>query len=250
MTYQCPKGHISTDSDYCSECGAKIQDISSQSTSGKASQAANSTNENICPDCGTPRVSGSRFCEVCRYDFKEGKTITAEKIVEEANVSNKVNNPNPNEKESSIIDNTEAKAQTNVDDVNKNISSKEFVLAERLNIIVKVDQNRLAQNDVNTSIKPDSVDRIFPLDLDENLVGRRSANKGIYPEIEINDPGVSHRHLKFIKQADGKFAALELGSANGTEYNGKELMPGVNTLIQAGDEFNIGLWTTLKVVTR
>jgi pSer/pThr/pTyr-binding forkhead associated (FHA) protein len=130
------------------------------------------------------------------------------------------------------------------------VSKDEIVLAQKLNIIITVDKNRLAQNQVESSIKPDSVDRVFPLDLDENLVGRRSAGKGIYPEIEINDPGVSHRHLKFIKQNDGAFAVLELGSANGTEHNGVELQPGVSTVIKAGDEFAIGLWTTLKVVAR
>jgi pSer/pThr/pTyr-binding forkhead associated (FHA) protein len=95
-----------------------------------------------------------------------------------------------------------------------------------------------------------AAERIFPLDLDENLVGRRSDTKGVYPEVEVNDPGVSHRHLKFIKQSDGTFAALELGSANGTELNGANLDAGVSTPVKAGDELIIGIWTRLQLRAR
>jgi pSer/pThr/pTyr-binding forkhead associated (FHA) protein len=91
---------------------------------------------------------------------------------------------------------------------------------------------------------------MFPLDLAENLVGRRSDTKGIYPEVEVADPGVSHRHIKFIRQDDGGFVALDLGSANGTQFNGAPLTPGVAVRVKAGDELLMGLWTRLQLRSR
>lgn len=241
MSYECPKGHISLDPDYCSECGAKIgKSPASNGVSGNSAESPKS--QQICPDCGTERVGDDRFCEVCRHDFVGGSTGTAEKVVaaQQPEVA-----PQPAEVEKKPEDKPSL-SNSGLNTVTKN----DIVIAEKLNIVISVDKDRLAQNLVESSIKPDSMDRIFPLDLDENLVGRRSKDKGIYPEIEVNDPGVSHRQLKFIKQGDGAFSVLELGSANGTEYNGVPLEAGINTLIKAGDEFDIGLWTTLKVVAR
>jgi pSer/pThr/pTyr-binding forkhead associated (FHA) protein len=93
-------------------------------------------------------------------------------------------------------------------------------------------------------------DLIFPLDLDENLVGRRSDAKKIYPEIDIRDPGISHRQLKLVRQPDGSFVALELGSANGTTLNGTKMKAGLPTPIAAGDELVVGLWTRLRIQGR
>jgi hypothetical protein len=244
MTYQCPKGHQSTDSDYCSECGTLI----GQSNISKIEQVQDSNlgksagSTELCPDCGTSRALDARFCEVCRHDFEENKTGVAEAIMASQlqvkpsdsyeNVSPQVNND---------AEMTDAEALK---------TAEEYAVAEKLNVVISVDKAKAASSGVDSPMKPDSVDRVFPLDLNENLVGRRSVSKGIYPEIMINDPGVSHRHFMFIKQPDSSFAALELGSSNGTELNGVTLEPGVNTPVKAGDEFNIGIWTKLKLVSR
>lgn len=251
MGYQCPKGHLSSDPDYCSECGAKI----GQSPSPEVSTSGRDAAEEICPDCGTPRAGNGRFCEVCRYDFTDGKTVTAEKVVSSGETqaapqedkSKDSKTPEPDMEETEPKEKDASLASIPLSNV---ISKEEIIIGDKLNIIIYTDTERLAQNQAETNYKPDSVERIFPLDLDENLVGRRSEQKGIYPEIEINDPGVSHRHLKFIKQPDGSFAVLELGSANGTEYNGAQLAAGVVTPVKPGDIFSIGLWTTLNIASR
>src|SRR5262249_8594573 len=71
-TYQCPKGHASTDPDYCSECGALIGPSTVPVPAVKPAATASSANADVCPDCMTPRTPGARFCEVCRYDFTAG----------------------------------------------------------------------------------------------------------------------------------------------------------------------------------
>jgi hypothetical protein len=247
MTYKCPKGHDSTDSDYCSECGAligqsKIAAVEpiQVSTPNKPSGAS----QEICPDCGTPREGNARFCEVCRHDFQDNKTGVAEVIV----ASQQPQKPQEEIKEAAKPVDVPVKQPDVVP-----VKADEPVIAaitQKLNIVISVDSDRLSQWDGESPVKPDVRERVFPLDLDENLVGRRSQVKGVFPEIEINDPGVSHRHLKFIKQPDGSFSVLELGSSNGTEINGAVLEPGINTPVKDGDNLAIGIWTLLKIVGR
>src|SRR5262245_23035371 len=69
-TYTCPKGHQSTDPDYCSECGALIGP--SMVAGATPAGSAPAPGPAACPDCGTPRTPGARFCEVCRHDFEAG----------------------------------------------------------------------------------------------------------------------------------------------------------------------------------
>lgn len=63
MTATCPKGHASTESDFCSECGAKINGSAGANT-GAAREA--------CPDCKTPRSDRGKFCELCGYNYETG----------------------------------------------------------------------------------------------------------------------------------------------------------------------------------
>ena len=63
--YSCPKGHSSTEEDFCSECGAKIN--------GSHPSAPPASARGACPDCGSPRpADGAIFCEVCGYNYQTG----------------------------------------------------------------------------------------------------------------------------------------------------------------------------------
>jgi hypothetical protein len=122
--------------------------------------------------------------------------------------------------------------------------------AARLNVVVITDPSLAEDEETRKQCPRDVPELVFPLDLDENLVGRRSDARKIFPEIDLNDPGVSHRQLKILRQPDGSFAALELGSANGTTLNGVALKPGLITPLAAGDELLVGLWTRLQLRRR
>jgi hypothetical protein len=64
-TFTCPKGHTSADNDFCSECGAKIQNASPA-----AAIVSDTGNSRRCPDCGAPvPAPGINFCEICGYNF-------------------------------------------------------------------------------------------------------------------------------------------------------------------------------------
>ncbi|MBV9269367.1 MAG: FHA domain-containing protein [Acidobacteriaceae bacterium] len=66
MTVSCPKGHPSTEADFCSECGARIGAASTEAAAGARTAGS-------CPDCNTKRVPDSaKFCELCGYNFETG----------------------------------------------------------------------------------------------------------------------------------------------------------------------------------
>src|SRR5215470_14927733 len=69
----CPQGHVSTDPDYCSECGTKLAGAVSAITAATAiapEELAAATGEEPCPVWATRRAAGTRFCKVCRYVFQ------------------------------------------------------------------------------------------------------------------------------------------------------------------------------------
>jgi hypothetical protein len=120
----------------------------------------------------------------------------------------------------------------------------------KLRAVVSVDPSLSRDADPPVQVPTDQPDRMFPLDLEENLVGRRSDAKRIYPEVDVADPGVSHRHCHLLRQPDSSFVVVELGSANGTQLNGRDLEPGVPMPIRAGDQLTLGMWTRIAFQSR
>jgi hypothetical protein len=247
-TYQCPKGHTSTDPDYCSECGALIGQATVSSAT-PATQAA-SPGVEVCPDCMTPRTPGARFCEVCRYEFETGKpgSPTPAEGVVQSTPPDVASSPSATNAPLVASAATAPQARSAVTAISD--SALVSAPAQRLNVVVITDPSLVEDEEDRKQCPQGEPDLIFPLDLDENLVGRREDARKIFPEIDIRDPGVSHRHLKIVRQADGSFVALELGSANGTTLNGAALKPGLPTPIAAGDELLVGLWTRLRIQGR
>jgi pSer/pThr/pTyr-binding forkhead associated (FHA) protein len=93
--------------------------------------------------------------------------------------------------------------------------------------------------------------RRFRLSGTEVRVGRRSASRGIDPEIDLTgpptDPGVSRLHAVLIEAADGTWSVVDPGSENGTLVNGKEIPPGEAMPLHDGDRIHLGAWTALTI---
>jgi hypothetical protein len=96
-----------------------------------------------------------------------------------------------------------------------------------------------------------SPQRRFPLDRAEVRIGRRSASSGITPEIDLSvppaDPGISRLHAVLLRAADGSWAIVDPGSANGTLLNGAELAAGQVVPVRDGDRIHLGAWTELRL---
>jgi len=221
--YPCPKGHDSTDPVWCSECSTRMTGAPSAASPGGE----------ICPTpgCGTPRDGHSRYCENCRYDFDLGTAYTGDGAVTLAPVDVPPAQPDPAPAASAP---TVAPLDT-----------------RRWEVVISVDAAEWEQ-DVTAPAPIGEPDRVFPLDLAEHLIGRRSNHPEIHPTIvpDERDHGVSRRHALLIRQADGSYAVKELGSTNGTKLNGKFLPPGILTALSVGDSLSLPFWTRVTIRTQ
>jgi hypothetical protein len=234
MEWTCPKGHVSSDSDYCSECGVKLGGAASAITPATAiapEELAQAAGGEPCPVCSTRRVVGARFCEVCRYDFE---TATG---------------PRPLVPKIPVPSTADIPSQHPIEAASPPPAPSGPV-PQHWDIIVAVDAALNTHPDPAQPCPQNAPERIFPLDLDENLVGRRSDKKDIHPEIMVADPGISRRHLSIRRRDDGGFLAIELGSTNGTLLNAAPLEPGIPTPLKDGDQMTFGCWTRMTIRAR
>lgn len=226
FTYQCSKGHTSTESDYCSECGTKIQSNSiaastvNQNINPLNSKAVKSTKSTItCPACTAPHEPDSGiFCEICGYNFStgvHGEIPPIQGVKQEEQGSN------------------------------FSPSSLSPPSSQFLEIIITIDPSLKSPESPEPPNQPPIILRC---DREANLIGRYSEARGINPDIALDfDNAVSHRHAIINRQPDGSFTLRDIESANGTILNGIELNPLVDTLLKDGDEFTLGHWTKITV---
>ena len=188
-------------------------------TINTATQAAG-----ICPDCGSLRTPGARYCEACRYDHEQGQaTVDATPLASAGGA------------DATVVSTPAATGKLPLPRTRHGY------------LVVTVDAQQAGEYDALAECPVDRPAQTFPLKHAETRIGRRSANRGLYPEVELDDVGVSHQHLMLLQHSDGSFAVLELGSANGTRLNGRNLRQGVAVTIKTGDELRLGAWTRITL---
>lgn len=217
----CPSGHTSQSADYCDVCGDLIPGAARQTFEQEPPSRPERSQEH-CPVCGTPR--SGRFCEEDAYDFETQEVRTAAPLYAE-----------PPEPAPAVPD----------------VSWHVLINADR-----DYYESVIAQGG------PDAASILFPpycperrVDLtgEQARIGRRSASRGLRPEIDLSeppeDPGVSHMHAVLLAQPDGAWTLLDPGSTNGTTLNGdtKPLDVNVPVPVGDGDRVHVGAWTTLTL---
>jgi hypothetical protein len=94
-------------------------------------------------------------------------------------------------------------------------------------------------------------ERRFRLDGPEMRIGRRSASRGLEPEIDLTgppaDPGVSRLHAVLVARPDGGWAVLDPGSENGTLVNDTAIVTGAEVPLNDGDRIHVGAWTLITI---
>ena len=209
-TYLCPKGHNSTEPDYCSECGARIQGSSDPSFSPTQPPSSQPKSGLTCPDCATLHEPNSGdFCEICGYNFVSGAHGEVPIAISHPPVSDPI--------------------------------KLEEITVE----IAAVDLDPAS---------PPPPDHFTPISLrlvqGNNLIGRTSQARAIYPEIPLDfDDAVSHRHALLNLNPDGTLTIRDIGSSNGTKLNNVELKPMVDVLLKSEDEITLGHWIKIKVAS-
>jgi hypothetical protein len=217
----CPAGHDSATSDYCDVCGALMQGMSNPTPSLATAQGGGK--RDTCPDCGTPQTG--RFCEECGHDFIDGTTATRA----------------PHTK---IVP---GRAETGP--WSRNWTAVAVADRAYFDSIV----NKGGPDADAIDFPAYCPERRFPLVSSQIRIGRRSASRGITPEVDLTgppqDPGVSHLHALLIAQSDGSWALVDLGSTNGTLINDATEPVERNVLIplREGDRIHLGAWTTITL---
>ncbi len=221
-TFVCPKGHASTEADYCSECGAKLQGARAAGNGG-AGQGRMTTGQ-VCPDCRTLRERDDTvFCEVCGFNFATG----AHGEVPPAGVA-------------SVELEVAAEPEENAP-VEAGVAG-----AQRWTVVVSVDPSLQGPDspEAPADVSPFTVALEQPL----SLIGRRNEARGIFPEIALaHDEAVSRRHAVLQIDAQGGLLLRDIGAANGTRLNGAALQPMVDTPLKNGDEITLGHWSRIRV---
>jgi hypothetical protein len=220
----CPSGHASEAADYCDVCGDLI--------GGAPTAEPGPGGAPACPHCGTPR--SGRFCEVDGYDFDTGTMYTVELAIDRAAHAVPLV-PQPRTGSAPVAP----------------PGPHALVAADRAYFDSVVAE--LGPGAQGLTFPPYCPERRVPLRGGEVRIGRRSASRGIVPEIDLSappeDPGVSHLHAVLLAQPDGTWNLVDPGSTNGTTVNGgTEPIPVNAPLPMAdGDRIHVGAWTTITL---
>ena len=207
----CPKGHGSTEADYCSECGAKLEGAALASESS-VTPAAPSSGE-TCPECGVAREPRDVvFCEICGYNFVTGARGEFPVAVLPAAAKEQDTPP---------------------------------AVGTAWEVVVAIDEalREPGSPEIPAGVGP----FIFQLETPASLIGRRSEARAIFPEIAVYwDNAVSHRHALLQRDSAG-LVLRDIGSANGTRLNGAEIPPMTDQRLADGDRIALGHWTSITV---
>jgi FHA domain-containing protein len=253
-TYSCLKcGQASTEADYCSECGARIEGAAAHPAPTALAAPAPAplptavAAGDLCPTCQTPRPSpGARFCEVCRYDFVKQSAgeppLAAPPPASAAESTSAMPDP-------SLAATVELAPTPAANPAPVVPSAAGPVAGTKWDVVIAVDPDLDVEPEPGLE-PPEEPERRIPLDQAENLVGRRSDAQNIVPEVRPHDPGVSRRHAKLLLRPDGSVAILDLESANGTFVNGEPILAGVARPLTADDVVTMGRWTRLRLAPR
>jgi hypothetical protein len=259
----CPNGHESASDDFCDVCGYKIGAAafaqSGPEHGGGPPQSGpvpdgpvpdgpvpddGSVPGGSCPRCGAPRTG--QFCEACGYDYVKGATGT----LHLAGLPDSVMPP------PSVTPAPSPPPATPVPVPPP--PPPPPPAGATWTAVVTADQ--AYYDTVRAAGGPDAAEISFPaycperrfrLSGTEVRIGRRSASRGIDPEIDLTgppaDPGVSRMHAVLIASPDGGWSVVDPGSENGTLVNGSEVRPGQTVPLHDGDRIHLGAWTALTI---
>jgi hypothetical protein len=229
--YRCPQNHDSETADFCSVCGAELSVApvgpAAASTAAPAAlpaAGAAASSGRACPDCGTPGESpGQVFCEVCGHNFHTGMSGVP---------------PVTAAQPSSLAQGSSIPEATSLS------SGKSPGAPLRWGVTVRVDSALYGV--INPDAPVGQPPQVFSMFESENLIGRHAP--GVRAHVPVhNDPGVSRRHAMLLRGPDGSLSIRDLGSANGTQLNGVDLVPGVDHTLKDGDAISLGAWTKIVI---
>jgi pSer/pThr/pTyr-binding forkhead associated (FHA) protein len=263
----CPSGHASASDDFCDVCGIRIAAADGTLAAGSldgglaasapgptvsaAALPAEAPPAEPCPRCGIERAG--QFCENCGYNFAApAATVFApQPSVAGPTLAPQPPTPAP---QPSVAGSTLAPQPP----VTPPAASPPPDPAATWTAVVTADRDYYDQMRAASDSDAAAIDfpsycpeRRFRLSGTEVRIGRRSASRGLEPEIDLTgppaDPGVSRLHAVLLTGPDGAWSILDPGSANGTLVNGSEIPRDETMALADGDRIHLGAWTRITI---
>ena len=238
MLHNCPKGHSSADSDFCSVCGTRIDSsvATSASSSVGSSISTSSSSSTPCPDCGTiHEINEGKFCEICGHNFETGKSGGLPLDLP------------PMDLPPIVIPSLDLPTIVTLSPPPTDGPPPTVQTATTWSVTVTIDPTiASAESPPAPTTQPDRTFKLQPGTT--NLIGRNSAARAIAPEIALDsDTAVSTRHALLDAQLDGQLVLRDIGSSNGTQINGVDLVPLKDYPLKSTDRITIGHWTAIVI---
>jgi hypothetical protein len=212
-SYPCPQNHRSETADFCSVCGAEL----AAAAPGPVAPTAGA-----CPQCATvPDSPRQVFCEVCGYNYRTGTSGIP---------------PAPARSVPPAAEPPPAPPAP--------VAAAPPAESVRWEVTVEVDPKLYGT--VNPDAPAGQPIQTFTLFDVESLLGRGGTDVRVQIPVR-GDVGISRRQALLVRRADGTLTVRDVGSANGTQLNGKELVAGVDTPVTDGDAIAVGAWTRVTV---
>lgn len=208
--YTCPKGHTSSEGDFCDTCGSRIEGAAPAAVTETPAPAAAAGGED-CPNCGAPRIGTVRFCEDCGYDHSTGRVPRIDPPAAAAPSGQWT---------ATVVADPDYFALNDIEGV---VFPAD---AAPKTVLLTPPQVRIGRRSVSKGTAPE-------LDL----------------AAETGDPGVSHSHALLTLSIDGAWLVSDVGSSNGTWVNDEEqpLGAGQSRTLKDGDQVHVGAWTTITL---
>ncbi len=261
----CPAGHETSAHDFCDTCGLPVQAQSPASAVEVAPvEAPSAALPVICPHCQTPNVADALFCEACGYDFTTGT------LPEVAAVAPTGAEPEALAALAAPPQDAAPEAGTTIPEPVTTIPEPdEAVIHPRRRPLPEpvapprpvvewvaelwIDPDWYAAQGSSDPMPSPSLPDIAPLVKENNLIGRVSHSRGIFPDIDCElDSGCSRRHA--MLSTDGNRWWIEdLDSANGTFVGAAAgplpamPIPQGRVELNPGQRIYVGAWTRIVV---
>jgi hypothetical protein len=281
----CPAGHDSAATDYCDVCGMRMEAPGQGGLGGQGVPGGQATEAQVtaamplgqsgqlCPRCGA--VRSGRFCEGCGLDLDApmppASAVPAVSPAAPPAQPPAVTGPDPGASTGSAGLGTGSPSLGTASRPGAGTGGTAVYgaggeeppaadPAVPAGWSVAATADRAYYDTVTASGGPDAAlvtfppycpERRFALTEREMRIGRRSASRGLTPEIDLTgpplDPGISRLHAVLIADPELGWSVIDPGSENGTIVNGKEIPTAVPVPLHDGDRIHLGAWTLITV---
>jgi hypothetical protein len=253
----CPAGHETSAHDFCDTCGLPVQAQSPVAAVEVAAvDAPSPTQPVICPHCQTPNVADALFCEACGFDFTTGTVPDVPAAVAPVAAEPQTLAALAAPPEEQVAPVAPEAAATPVA-VESPALADSPAPAPRPDVEwvaeLWIDPDWYAAQGSSDPMPSPSLPDIAPLVKENNLIGRVSHSRGIFPDIDCElDSGCSRRHA--MLSTDGNRWWIEdLDSANGTFVGAAAgplpamPIPQGRVELNPGQRIYVGAWTRIVV---